>query len=101
MNNKQRGILKKTAALVTALLMILSAAPAAFAASADWTELVITLSWTDANGDGQSVTAAPQKEGESGEGRFWAMVPAEALMNGLTFTAEHPSHEYEFMPASL
>ena len=72
MNNKQQGILKKAAVLMTALLMLLAAVPASFAASADWTELVITLSWIDANGEEQSTTAVPQGENETGEGCFWA-----------------------------
>jgi len=100
MNNKQRGILKKAAALMLALLMVLAAVPAALAASPDWAELVITLSWTGADGEVQSVTAVPQIGTETGEGCFWAMVPPETLPNGLTFTAMHPMHEYEFFPAS-
>ena len=100
MNNKQQGILKKAAALILALLLMLAAVSASIAASEDWTELVITLSWTDANGETQSVTAVPQAETETGEGCFWAMVPAETLPNGLIFTAMHPMHEYEFFPAS-
>ena len=100
MNNKQRGILKKAAALMTALLMLLAAVPASFAASGDWTELVITLSWINANGEEQSTTAVPEGENEAGEGCFWALVAPDAPLYALVFNAVHPMHEYVFSPAS-
>ena len=100
MKNKQRGILKKAGALMTALLMLLAAVPASFAASADWTELEIILSWFDANGEEQRAAAVPTAVTETGEGCFWAMVAPDAPLDGLIFTASHPMHEYEFSPAS-
>ena len=100
MKNKQRGILKKAGALMTALLMLLAAVPASFAASADWTELEIILSWFDANGEEQRAAAVPTAVTETGEGCFWAMVAPDAPLDGLIFTASHSMHEYEFSPAS-
>ena len=51
MNTKHSWILKKAAALIMALLLVLSALPAASAASPDWDQLQITISWTDENGE--------------------------------------------------
>ena len=58
MKNEHVGILKRTAALIMALLMILAVVPAATAAE-DWSQLVITLSWPDAAGT-MSAQAVPQ-----------------------------------------
>ena len=98
MKNKHLWILKRTAALLTALLLLLPALPAAFAASMDWSELQITLSWADENGENHTVYAVPAGETETGEGCFWAFVPQDAPLYSLIFSAFHPSHAYEYFP---
>ena len=59
MNMKHSWILKKAAMLILALLLVISVMPAASAASPDWDQLQITLSWTDENGEAQYAYAAP------------------------------------------
>ena len=54
MTNKYQWILKRATALLAALLMALSVLPLAAAASADWTELQISVSWYDSTGALQS-----------------------------------------------
>ena len=100
MNMKHQWILRKATALITALLLIISVLPAASAASPDWEQLQITLSWTDENGDIQSVSAFPVAQTEMEEGIFWAMIPEGAPLGGLLFSAVHPLHEYEIFPAA-
>ena len=98
MTNKYQWILKRATALLAALLMALSALPLAAAASADWTELQISVSWYDSTGALQSAAAFPAGETETGEGCFWVLLPADAPLDGLTFTAFHPAHEYQYSP---
>ncbi len=98
MTNKYQWILKRATALLAALLMALSALPLAAAASADWTELQISVSWYDSTGALQSAAAFPAGETETGEGCFWMLLPADAPLDGLTFTAFHPAHEYQYSP---
>ena len=98
MKKTYQWILKTAITLMIVLTLVLSAA--AMAAGADWSELMITLSWTDGNGDIQSADASPVTASEAGEGCFWVMLPSDAPLDGLTFSAYHPRHEYEFVPAS-
>ena len=98
MTNKYQWILKRATALLAALLMALSVLPLAAAASADWTELQISVSWYDSTGALQSAAAFPAGETETGEGCFWVLLPADAPLDGLTFTAFHPAHEYQYSP---
>ena len=100
MKMKHQWILRKAAALLTALLLVVSVMPAACAASPDWDQLQIILSWTDESGTAQSAYAVPVTQTEAGEGVFWAMLPPEALMSGVTFEASHPLHAYEISPAA-
>ncbi len=98
MTSKYQWILKRATALLAALLMALSVLPLAAAASADWTELQISVSWYDSTGALQSAAAFPAGETETGEGCFWVLLPADAPLDGLTFTVFHPAHEYQYSP---
>ena len=86
MKQKHQRILKKASALILILSLILSAVPAAMAASADWNQLLITLAWTNEAGEVRSVNAAPVTETETGEGVFWALIPTDAPLDGLTLS---------------
>ena len=99
MGMKHHWILKRTTALIAALLMLLSVLPQAVAASIDWSELQIALNWTDENGEPASAAAIPVTETENGEGCFWVKIPQEALYIPLTISIYHPQHTYEFSPA--
>ena len=79
MTNKYQWILKRATALLAALLMALSVLPLAAAASADWTELQISVSWYDSTGALQSAAAFPAGETETGEGCFWVLLPDSRL----------------------
>ena len=59
MKNKYQRILKKGLAMMIALLMALSVLPAAMAASEDWDQLLVSVSWTDENGETQTAYAYP------------------------------------------
>ena len=98
----RHGIWKKAAAFLTAILMLTGVFSTSFAVSDDWEALTITLSWADPANPDQvlSVIAIPAGMTPEGEGRFWAYLPQEAPLDQLTFTAEHPDHAYEFIPAS-
>ena len=48
MKSTYQWILKRATALAIALILAFSAVPAAMAASADWSQLTITVSWVDA-----------------------------------------------------
>ena len=98
MTIKHQWILKRATALLAALLLALSALPLASAASEDWASLQISLSWYDSLGVMQSATAFPAGETEAGEGCFWVLLPADAPLDGLTFSAFHPIHEYQYSP---
>ena len=95
MKNRYQWILKRAAALMVAFMLTLSILPAATAAS-DLGDLQITVSWVDGNGETRSAEATLIEAEEAGENCFWVLVPADAPLNGLTFSAVHPSHEYEF-----
>ena len=63
MHMKKTRIWKKLTALMTAALMLLSALPAALALPEDWTDMAITLNWTDSDGNPQEpVPAVPLPE---------------------------------------
>ena len=98
MTIKHQWILKRATALLAALLLALSALPLASAASADWAALQINLSWYDSMGVMQSAAAFPAAETEAGEGCFWVQIPADAPLDGLTFSVIHPAHEYQYSP---
>ena len=98
MTIKHQWILKRATALLAALLLALSALPLALAASADWAALQINLSWYDSMGVMQSAAAFPAAETEAGEGCFWVQIPADAPLDGLTFSVIHPAHEYQYSP---
>ena len=98
MTIKHQWILKRATALLAALLLALSALPLASAASADWAALQINLSWYDSMGVMQSAAAFPAAETETGEGCFWVQIPADAPLDGLTFSVIHPAHEYQYSP---
>ena len=99
MKNAYQWILKRTTALLIAVIMMLSAVPAAVAASPDWDQLVITLSWVDAFEQPQSATAVPATVNTAEEGCFWVLLPSDAPLGALTFSAYHPMHEeYEYTP---
>ena len=70
---KKISTLKKKIALLLALLMVLSAVPAAIAVSQDWAMLTITLEWNDQDGVSQTVSANPVYDAP---GSFWAYLPA-------------------------
>ena len=94
MKKWQSRILKKAAALLIALAMLLSVLPAAVAASPDWSQMVITVSWMDAlTGEIMSVHAFPVTETETGEGCFWIALPPGTPLEGLYISAVHPLHE--------
>ena len=59
MKTRHSWILKRAAALLIALALSLSVLPAAVAASPDWTQLMITVNWTDELGEPHSVDAVP------------------------------------------
>ncbi|SNT92809.1 hypothetical protein SAMN06297421_101355, partial [Aristaeella hokkaidonensis] len=98
MTIKHQWILKRATALLAALLLALSALPMASAASDDWAALQISLSWYDSMGVLQSAAAFPATETEAGEGCFWVLLPADAPLDGLAFSAIHPAHEYQYSP---
>ena len=80
---------KRSIALLIAALLILSAVPAAMAVSPDWTSLVITLNWIDAENMPQSVIAAPVYEAP---GSFWAGLPTMLSPGTVTLTAYSEMH---------
>ena len=83
--------------------MVMLYLPAAVAASPDWNQLVITVSWTDGMGEAHSVDAVPVTESATGEGCFWIALPPEAPMEALYISAFHPMHEgyqYSLTPES-
>ena len=91
---KHSWILKRAAALLIALMLALSVLPAAMAVSPDWSQMIITVSWVDAEtGETRSVEAVPVPDAE---GSFWILLPPEAPMEGLTITVFHPAHEYQY-----
>ncbi len=101
MKNRHSWILKRTAALLIALTLLISVLPAAVAASSDWSDLQITVSWTDGAGEVHSVSANPVWEAE---GSFWIALPPDAPLEGLTITAYHPNHDYQYdgsLPGSV
>ena len=98
MEKRASWILKRAAALLMALAMLFSGLPAAVAASADWRDLQITISWVDENGESHSVNAAAITETASGEGCFWVMLPGNAPLYALSLTAAHPTHSYDVYP---
>ena len=99
MHMKKISTLKKKIALLLALLMGLSAVPAAIAVSQDWAMLTITLEWNDQDGVSQTVSANPVYDAP---GSFWAYLPAPVspgtvmlkaycdIRNGLTISK--PNH---------
>ncbi|MBP5728860.1 MAG: hypothetical protein J6Y48_17460, partial [Clostridia bacterium] len=97
MKNRQSWILKRAAAMLIALMLLFSAVPAAVAASPDWSQLVITISWYDAGtGETRSLNAEPVWDAE---GNFWIMLPQDAPFDGLTISVIHPAHNYMISPA--
>ena len=94
----KNGWTKRMLALATALLMMLSALPAALAVPADWAMLQIILSWTNYMGEIQTVYAMPVTDTE---GVFWAMLAPEALYSEVTIHYYYPGHFCEFTPESM
>ena len=101
MKNRHSLILRRAAALLITLTLLVSVLPAAMAASNDWSDLQITVSWYDDAGEMHSVTANPVWEAE---GSFWIALPPDAPLDGLTITAYHPNHNYQYdgsLPGSV
>ena len=98
MKNRHSWILKRAAALLTALVMLLSVLPAALAVTPDWSQMVIMVSWYDSMGELRSATATPVWEAE---GNFWIMVPADAPLDGLIISVIYPNHDdYVIYPSN-
>ena len=92
MKNRHSWILKKAAALLIALTLLMSALPAAIAVTPDWGDLKITVSWVDAaTGETVYADAAPVYDAE---GNFWIMISPEAPLDGLTIFVTHPNETY-------
>ena len=52
MNDKHQGILKRTMALIIAMLIMLAFIPSSIAvAGPDWADLMITISWVTPDGE--------------------------------------------------
>ncbi|MBQ6514651.1 MAG: hypothetical protein IJI09_08000, partial [Clostridia bacterium] len=98
MKNRHSWILKKAAALLIALTLLMSALPAALAVTPDWSELQITVSWINAaTGETAYANATPVYDAE---GNFWIMLPPEAPLDGLTIFVTHPNEAYQIWPAA-
>ena len=98
MKNRHSWILKKAAALLIALTLLMSALPAALAVAPDWSELQITVSWINAaTGETAYANATPVYDAE---GNFWIMLPPEAPLDGLTIFVTHPNEAYQIWPAA-
>ena len=98
MKNRHSWILKKAAALLIALTLMMSALPAAMAVAPDWSDLKITVSWIDAaTGEAVYADAAPVYDAE---GNFWIMISPEAPLDGLTIFVTHPNGTYQISPAA-
>ena len=97
MKNRHSWILKKAAALLIALTLMMSALPAAMAVAPDWSDMKITVSWIDAaTGEAVYADAAPVYDAE---GNFWIMISPEAPLDGLTIFVTHPNGTYQISPA--
>ena len=97
-NRHSSWILKKAAALLIALTLLMSALPAALAVTPDWSELQITVSWINAaTGETAYANATPVYDAE---GNFWIMLPPEAPLDGLTIFVTHPNEAYQIWPAA-
>ena len=98
MKRTYQWILKRAAALLMILALSVFIMSAALAASGDWEELQITISWVDENGETQTADAFSVTVSETGEGCFWVKLPADAPLDELIFSASHPEHELTFTP---
>ena len=79
--------------LLTACQML----PVVAFAAEDWKNLVISVGYTDGNGNPASAAAMPV-EG-AGENVFWMQVDGSAFSNGMTLHISHPNHpNYAFVP---
>ena len=96
MKRKYQRILKKTAAFVLILALAISLFPAAMAAGSNRSDLKFTVSWTDSNGNIQTADAVYITDSETGEGCFWVMLPPDAPLDSLTFSAVDPSQGLDF-----
>ena len=81
-------------AWLLSLVMLLSVITVPAYAQADWSEAVLTLSWTDAAGNVMSVTAEPVLWSQ--DQSFWAMVTPDAPITALTLDVMHPRHAYTY-----
>ena len=96
MKNGLTGWMKKTAAFLTALVMLCGVLPLAGASQEDWNQLEISLSWTDGEGNMYVYPALPVEEVEYS---FWLLADPEAPLDGMTLKVSHPMHPEEtFMP---
>ena len=95
MTNRPANLPRRLVALLLTLTMVLGLAPVSALAQDDWQQLVITLSWVDANGNSSQLDAQPVTW--STDQSFWAQVTADAPLGALTITAAHPNHGYSFL----
>ena len=98
MNRMYQWILKKAAALLLVLAMSVSGVSAVMAAGSGWEDLQITISWEDENGNTHTADASAVTVSDSGEGCFWVMLPPDAPLDALAFSASHPDHEITYIP---
>ncbi len=96
MKRKYQRILKRTAAFILILALAISVFPAAMAAGSNRSNLKFTVSWTDSDGNIQTADAVYITDSETGEGCFWVMLPPDAPLDSLTFSAVDPSQELDF-----
>ena len=76
MTNRPANLPRRLVALLLTLTMVLGLAPVSALAQDDWQQLVITLSWVDANGNSSQLDAQPVTW--STDQSFWAQVTADA-----------------------
>ena len=90
--NGAKGLHRLAAFLLTAVMLITTCLTTAYADI--WSDLAISILWTDAYGDVQRIPAQPVTN--SAERAYWANVDASALGQTLQVEAVSSSPEYAF-----
>ena len=89
---------KRMLSLMLGVMLMLCGFTVPAMAQDDWSALMITLSWTDANGNAYSATATPV---DGSDQTFWAQLDGSASFDSLTLYVSHPYHaDYVFSPSN-
>ena len=89
---------KRVLSLMLGVMLMLCGFTVPAMAQDDWSALMITLSWTDANGNAYSATATPV---DGSDQTFWAQLDGSASFDSLTLYVSHPYHaDYVFSPSN-